>query len=226
VLIAGVFFPDYAGTMIFAMYILGIVMAVVMALVFKKTILKEESSPLIMELPIYQKPTLHGSVRHAWDRGYLFLRKAGTYLLAGAMVLWFLANTGPTGFGVEVGDSFIGIIGNLGTFIFAPQGFPWQVVAALIFGLLAKEIVVEALGIIYSVQGAAAIGGALLTALNPLSGLALMVFVLLYTPCLATVGIIRTETGSWRWAGFSVAYQLGLAYLVSLMVVLIGGLLL
>ncbi|MHA1938680.1 MAG: nucleoside recognition domain-containing protein, partial [Candidatus Thorarchaeota archaeon] len=113
VLIAGVFFPDYSGTMVFLMYILGIIMAVFMALVFKKTILKEESSPLIMELPTYQRPTLHGSVRHAWDRGYLFLRKAGTYLLVGAMILWFLANTGPSGFGVDSSESFIGIIGSL-----------------------------------------------------------------------------------------------------------------
>lgn len=224
VLIAGVFFPDYSGTMVFLMYILGIIMAVIMALVFKKTILKEESSPLIMELPTYQKPTLHGSVRHAWDRGYLFLRKAGTYLLVGAMILWFLANTGPSGFGVNSSESFIGIIGNWGTIIFAPQGFPWQIVAALIFGLLAKEIVVEALGIIYTVQGEAAIGAALATALSPLSALALMVFVLLYTPCIATVGTIKSETGSWKWAGFSVAYQLILAYCMSILVVLVGGL--
>jgi ferrous iron transport protein B len=224
VLIAGVFFPDYSGTMVFLMYILGIIMAVFMALVFKKTILKEESSPLIMELPTYQRPTLHGSVRHAWDRGYLFLRKAGTYLLVGAMILWFLANTGPSGFGVDSSESFIGIIGSLGTVIFAPQGFPWQIVAALIFGLLAKEIVVEALGIIYSVQGEAAIGATLAATLSPLSALALMVFVLLYTPCIATVGTIRSETGSWKWAGFSVAYQLILAYSMSTLVVLIGGL--
>jgi ferrous iron transport protein B len=171
VLIAGVFFSDYAGTMVFVMYILGIVMAVFMALIFKKTILKEESSPLIMELPTYQTPTAHGSFRHAWERGYLFLRKAGTYLLAGAIILWFLANTGPAGFGIDSSESFIGIIGNAGALIFAPQGFPWQIVAALIFGLLAKEIVVEALGIIYSVQGEAAIGGMLAAALSPLSAL-------------------------------------------------------
>ncbi|MFW9889761.1 MAG: nucleoside recognition domain-containing protein, partial [Candidatus Thorarchaeota archaeon] len=139
------------------------------------------------------------------------------------IILWFLANTGPGGFGAESHESFIGIIGGLGTIVFAPQGFPWQIVAALIFGLLAKEIVVEALGIIYSVQGEAAIGASLAAALSPLSALALMVFVLLYTPCIATVGIIRSETGSWKWTGFSVAYQLILAYAVSLLVVLIGG---
>ncbi len=223
VLIAGVFFPDYAGTMVFLMYILGILMAVTMALLFKETILREESSPLIMELPTYQKPTLHGSIRHAWERGSLFLRKAGTYLLAGAIVLWFLANTSPTGFGVAADESFIAMIGNLVAPVFALHGFPWQIVSALIFGLLAKEIVIEALGIIYSVQGEAAIGTVLAMSLSPPSALALMVFVLLYTPCLATIGTMRSETGSWKWAGFSVAYQVLLAYLMSLLVVVIGG---
>ena len=224
VLIAGVFFPDFAGTMVFVMYILGIVMAVAMALLFKGTILREEASPLIMELPTYQRPTLHGSFRHAWDRGFLFLRKAGTYLLAGAIMLWVLANTGPTGFGAAADESFIAMIGNLGAPLFALHGFPWQIVSALIFGLLAKEIVVESLGIIYSVQGEAAIGTMLAMSLSPLSALALMVFVLLYTPCIAAVGTIRSETGSWKWAGFSVLYQVLLAYLISLFIVLIGGL--
>ena len=132
--------------------------------------------------------------------------------------------TGPTGFGVPTEESFIAMIGNVGAPLFAPHGFPWQIVSALIFGLLAKEIVVEALGIIYSVQGEAAIGTVLALSLSPLSALALMVFVLLYTPCIATVGTIKSETGSWKWAGFSVVYQVLLAYLMSLLVVLIGGL--
>ncbi|NHJ13540.1 MAG: ferrous iron transport protein B [Candidatus Thorarchaeota archaeon] len=224
VLIAGVFFPDFAGTMVFLMYILGIIMAVLMALVFKRTLFQEESSPLIMELPTYQMPTLHGSLRHAWERGFLFMRKAGTYLLVGAMLLWVLANTGPAGFGVSVDASFVAIIGRLGEPLFSVHGFPWQIVTALIFGLLAKEVVVESLGIIFSAQGDVAIGSALLSALSPLSAFALMVFVLLYTPCIATVATIRSETGSWKWAGVSVAYQVTLAFVVSLVIVLVGGL--
>ncbi|MHA2207138.1 MAG: ferrous iron transport protein B [Candidatus Thorarchaeota archaeon] len=224
VLIAGVFFADFAGTMVFLMYILGIVMAILMTLIFKNTLFKEETSALLMELPRYQVPTLHGSFRHAWDRGSLFLRKAGTYLLAGAIILWLIANTGPAGFGVPVDESFIAILGALGEPIFAPLGFPWQIVSALIFGLLAKEIVIESLGIIFSVQSEAAITTALTLSISPISAIALMVFVLLYTPCIAAVGTIRKETGSWRWAAFSVVYQLILAYLMALVVVLVGGL--
>ncbi len=225
VLIAGVFFPDFAGTMVFLMYILGIMMAVLMALVFKKTLFREKTSPLLMELPMYQVPTIHGTITHAWERGVLFLKKAGTYLLAGAIILWFLANIGPAGFGVPIEESFVAIIGNAVTPVFAPIGFPWQIVTALLFGLLAKEVVVESLGIIFSVQGTVAIGASLAGVLGPVQALALMVFVLLYTPCIATIGAIKKETGSWKWAGFSVLYQVVLAYAAAFVIVLIGGLL-
>ncbi len=224
VLIAGVFFPEIAGTMVFLMYILGILMAIIMALVFKKTLFREKTSPLLMELPMYQIPTIHGTITHAWERGLLFLKKAGTYLLAGAIILWFLANIGPAGFGVPIEESFIAMIGNAFTPFFEPIGFPWQIVTALLFGLLAKEVVVESLGIIFSVQGKSAIAASLAGLLGPVQALALMVFVLLYTPCIATVGTIRKETGSWKWAGFSVFYQVVLAYIMAFLVVLIGGL--
>ncbi len=223
VLIAGVFFPDIAGTMVFLMYLLGIVMAVIMALIFKNTIFKEQTSPLLMELPMYQVPTLHGTLTHAWERGTIFLKKAGTYLLGGAIFIWFIANIGPAGYGVPVEQSFVAIFGNTIAPLFTPLGFPWQIVTALIFGLLAKEVVVESLGVIFSVQGNAAIAATLSGLLGPVQALALMVFVLLYTPCIATVGAIKKETGSWKWAGFSVLYQVILAYIVALVVVLIGG---
>ena len=225
VLIAGVFFPDIAGTIVFLLYILGIAMAVTMALVFKKTIFKEESTPLLMELPMYQVPTFHGSVIHMWERASLFLKKAGTYLLAGAIILWFISNTGPGGFVVPVEESFVSILGHFFEPIFAPLGFNWQIVAALIFGLLAKEVVVEAISIIYAVQGEAALAGALAASITPVSALALMVFVLLYTPCIAVIGIIRKETGSNKWTVFSVVYQIVLAYTAALVVVVVGGLL-
>ena len=223
VLIAGVFFPEIAGTMVFLMYLLGIVMAVIMALIFKKTLFKEESAPLLMELPQYQMPTVHGSFRHAWDRGMLFLRKAGTYLLAGAMIIWFISNIGPSGFGVPVEESFVAIFGNLMAPIFTFHGFPWQIVTALIFGLLAKEVVIESLGVIFAVQGDAAIAATLSGLLDPVQALALMVFVLLYTPCIAAVGTIKKETQSWKWAGVSVAYQMLLAYIISLAIIIVGG---
>ncbi len=223
VLFAGVFFPAYAGTVIFFMYIFGIVIAIVMATLFKRFLFKGESSPLVMELPMYQVPTVHGSIHHMWERGLGFLKQAGTYLFAGSLIIWVASSFGPAGYGVPIGDSFISIIGKLSQPIFAPMGFTWQIVVGLIFGILAKEAVIQALSIIFAVQGTGGLNIALLASISPISALALMVFVLLYVPCVGTIGAVKKETGSWRWTGFSVIYQMVLAYVVALMVYLIGG---
>jgi ferrous iron transport protein B len=224
ILIAGVFFPAIAGTVVFLLYMLGIVMAIVVAIIFKKTILREESSSMLMELSQYQIPTVHGSFRHMWDRGLMFIRTAGTYLLFGSIVMWILSSFGPAGVGVPIDETFAAILGKLFAPIFTPLGFSWQVVMGLIFGFLAKEAVIQTLAIVYAVGGVP-LHTALVGSMTPITAVAFMVFVLLYIPCLATVGAIRKETGSWKWTGFAVAYQLVLAYLVALLVVVIGGVL-
>ncbi len=223
ILIAGVFFPAYAGTMVFVMYILGIVMAILVSLVFKKVLFREESSSLLMELSQYQIPTAHGSFRHMWDRGLLFLKTAGTYLLVGSIVMWVLSSFGFAGYGVPVDASFASLLGKFLEPLFVPLGFSWQIVTALIFGFIAKEAVIQTLSIIYAVAGSVTLEGALLASITPLSAFAFMVFVLLYIPCLATIGAIRKETGSWKWTAFSMIYQLILAYIVSLVVIILGG---
>jgi ferrous iron transport protein B len=222
ILIAGVFFPTIAGTVVFLMYMLGIVMAIIVAIIFKKTILREESSSMLMELSQYQVPTAHGSFRHMWDRGILFIRTAGTYLLVGSIIIWALSAFGPAGVGVPIDESFASILGRFFEPVFGPLGFSWQVVTGLIFGFIAKEAVIQSLAIVYAVGGVA-LETALLGSMTPLTAIALMVFVLLYVPCIATVGAIRKETGSWRWTGFSVLYQIVLAYLVAALVIFIGG---
>jgi len=224
ILIAGVFFPDFAGTMVFLMYILGIVMAIVVSLIFKKTLFREESSSLLMELSQYQIPTAHGSFRHMWDRGVLFLKTAGTYLLIGSIIMWFLSSFGFGGYGVPVDSSFASLLGKMIEPLFIPLGFTWQIVTALVFGFIAKEAVIQTLSIIYAVGGSATLAAALTASISPLMAFAFMVFVLLYVPCLATVGAIRKETGSWKWTAFSIMYQLILAYIVTLGVIFIGGL--
>ncbi|MBD3406896.1 MAG: ferrous iron transport protein B [Candidatus Lokiarchaeota archaeon] len=225
VLIAGIFFPTIAGTVVFFMYILGIIMAVVMATIFKKTLFREESSPLLMELSMYQIPTVHGAIHHMWERGVLFLRQAGTYLLAGSVVIWMLSSFGPNGFGVPVQESFISIIGQFIQPLFAPLGFDWRIVVALIFGLMAKEAVVQSLAIIYSVQSDTAIAASLLASISPITAFALMVFVLLYVPCIATIGAIRKETESWKWTLLAVSYQMIVAYLMAGLIISLGGIL-
>jgi len=220
VLVAGAFFGVYAGSAIFSMYLLGIVLAILMALLFRKTLLRGEPSPFIMELPMYKMPTFHGSVIHMWERGVVFIKKAGTYLLAGAVILWFLS---AYPWGATIEGSYAGQIGRLLEPFFKPLGFDWRIATSLLFGFMAKEIVVGSLGVIYAVEGETAIGAALAASISPASAFALMAFTLIYVPCLATVGVIKKETGSWKWVGLTVLYEIILAYAVALVIVVIGG---
>jgi ferrous iron transport protein B len=224
VLIAGALFPDYAGTAVFSMYILGIVLAVLMALLFRKIIpaLKGKPGPFVMELPPYQMPTAKSVGILTWERGFVFIKKAGTILFLGALLLWFLSSF-PWGAGVE--SSYAASLGRTFQPIFAPLGFSWIAVTALIFGFLAKEIVVGTFGIIFAIEGEEAIQAAVAGHMTPVTGLAFMAFTLIYIPCLATIGIVKQETGSWKWVGFLVLYGLILAYAVAAIIVGIGSLL-
>ncbi|MGD6808824.1 MAG: ferrous iron transport protein B [Candidatus Bathyarchaeia archaeon] len=223
VLIAGAFFASNAATAVWSMYLIGIVVAILFALLLRKTILKGEPAPFIIELPTYKMPTFRGSVLHMWERGVSFLKKAGTYLLVGAVIIWALSVL-PWGVEPGSGESLIGLVGQTLQPIFAPLGFSWQIVSSLVFAFLAKELVVESLGVIYGVAGEASIQGALIASITPVSAFALMVFTLLYVPCLATVGVIKKETGSWKWTLFAVASEMVIAYVAALAIVGIGGL--
>jgi len=226
VVIAGALFPDYAGTVVFSMYILGITLAVLMALLFRKVIpaLKGKPGPLILELPPYLTPTPASVGMLTWERGVVFVKKAGTILFAGAVLMWFLTYF-P--WGVEPGsaESYAGKLGQAVQPIFSPLGFSSALVIALIFGFLAKEIIVETLGILYGAEEEAAIKSAIAANVSPVTGFAFMAFVLTYLPCLATVGIVKAETGSWKWVGFLILYELLLAYAVAAVIVGIGSLL-
>lgn len=218
VLLAGAFFPAQAGTVVFGMYLLGPLFAVGMALLLRHTVLRGRPAPLIMELPPYSLPTPRGLTVHTWERGKVFLRKAGTILLLGALLIWALS-AHPWGAPVE--DSYLGQFGRALAPVFRPLGFDWKGTVALISGFMAKEIVVGTFGVLYGVEGEAEIGQALAGAMTPLAAFAFMAFVLLYVPCLATIGVVRAEAGG-RWAVFAVAYELFLAYLVALLIVGVG----
>ena len=220
ILFAGAFFGAAAGVVVFLLYVLGIAAAIGSAKLFRHTILPGESSPFIMEMPPYRLPTVWTSLLHMWSRGAMYVRKAGTIVFAGALVVWCLASF-P--FGVEYGSSasLAGALGHLLAPLVAPLGFDWKIAVALLFGFVAKEVVVGSLGVLYGTgEEGDALSMALLAdpGLSAVTALALMVFVLLYTPCLATIATIRKETGSWRWTGFSVAYGLVLAWLLALIV--------
>jgi len=221
VLLAGAFFGASAGTAIFGIYILGILVAILTAKLLRNTVLKGEPAPFIMEMPRYHLPSMNLVLAHTWERTWMYMRKAGTVILFGAIIVWFMASL-P--WGVEYGseDSVAGMLGKAIEPLLAPLGFDWRIVVALLFGFVAKELVAGTLGVLYGgVEG----GGSLVKGLtDPSSGLngasaaGLMAFTLLYTPCLATVGAIWKETGSLRWTAFSIAYGMVLAWIMAFLI--------
>ncbi|MDD3513010.1 MAG: ferrous iron transport protein B [Synergistaceae bacterium] len=211
VLFSGIFFGAYAGTAVFSLYVLGIVVAVLAAKVLGSTLFKGESSQLVMELPPYHVPSLSMVLRHAWERGFLFLQKAGTFILLSVIAVWVLASF-P--WGVEYGssESIVGRIGQILAPVFAPAGFGfWQAAVALFFGFLAKEVVVGTLGALLG-AGEAGLAAALPGLFTPLSAYAFLVMTLLYVPCVAAVAAFRRETGSWAWTFFMIAYTTLIGY--------------
>jgi len=214
ILFAGTFFPTHAGTVIFFMYALGIVVAIFTGLLFKRIFFKGEVAPLIMELPPYRMPTLKTVLIHMWERSSVFLKKAGTIIAAGVVLVWFLSSMPP---GVEYAsrESWIGSLGALFAPLFKPGGFGfWQAAVALIFGILAKEVVVGTLGTLYGVEEES------LTKVLPkyftnLSALSFMVMSLLYIPCIAAIGVIKAETNSWRWTGLAVGWSLFVGWIIA-----------
>lgn len=217
ILFAGVFFPAMAGTVVFGLYFLGIVVAIGSALLFRHTILKGESSPFIMELPPYRKPKLGGTLLHMWERGSQYLKKAGTFIFAAAMVIWALASL-P--FGVEYGSeaSYAGALGHALAPLLSPLGFDWRITVALVFGFFAKEVVVGALGVLYQAGEGNGLSEAIGGSMTAPVALGLMSFVLVYTPCVATLAVMWRETRSWKLTAFQVVYSLVLAYVLAFVV--------
>lgn len=220
-LFVSAFFTENQGLIIFSLYMLGIIMAIIMGLIFKKTLFKGLSSPFVMELPPYRLPTIKGTLIHMWERGKIFLIKAGTLILAAVLVIWFL---GSLPLGVEYGSeqSAIGMIGKAISPIFKPLGFgTWQASVALLFGVLAKEVVVGTMGTLYG-AGEEGLGTILKSSFTPLTAYTFMVFTLLYVPCIAVLATIKKETNSWKWMLFSAGYLMAIAWIVSFIVYRLG----
>ncbi|HEY5494478.1 MAG TPA: ferrous iron transport protein B [Candidatus Anoxymicrobiaceae bacterium] len=223
-LFTAAFFAANQGTITFSLYLMGVILAIAMAKLFRKTLFRGESEPFVMELPPYRWPTAKGTVVHMWERGSLFLRKAGTVILAGSVIIWLLAYL-PWGVTYGSSASIAGKIGHFFEPLVKPLGFDWRAVVALLFGFVAKEIVVSTFGALLGGGTRATITTRLHTIFTPLTAYTFMAFTLLYTPCLATVAVIKKETGSWKWAAFAVAYSLVLAWLVAFLIYRVGLLL-
>lgn len=232
-LIAGAFFPQYAGLVVFSLYVIGLLFAIGSGILLKKTVFKGEAAAFVLELPPYRMPTLKNCLMHVWERVRGFLVKAGTLILAMSVVLWFLQSFGWDGSVVMVEDAAHSFLGAVGTFIapvFKPLGFgTWQAAVALLTGLVAKEAVVSSMSMFYGfaagASGAAVAGALSGTFATPVAAYAFLVFILLYVPCVAAVSTIRKEMNSTRWTLRSIAWQLGAAYIGSFLVYQIGSLL-
>lgn len=224
VLFAGTFFAARQGLVIFSLYLLGVVLAIVMGRLFKTYLFRGETSHFVMELPPYRLPTLRSTLVHMWERGSAFVRKAGTVIVGVVVLVWALSSL-PWGVEYASGSSLLGRLGGLVAPVLAPAGFgTWEAAAALMFGLLAKEVVVGTLGVVYG-TGEEGLAGAVRAHFTPLSAYAFMVMALVYVPCVATIAAIRRETNSWGWAAFAVGYSLALGWVMAVLIYQLGRLL-
>lgn len=229
---AATLFAGYNQTLIiYSIYMIGIVVAVVSALILSKTLFKGDTSNFIMELPQYRIPTLKSVLIHAWEKVKGFAIKAGTIILASTILIWFLSNFNFSGM-CEMEDSILASLGNMIAWIFAPLGFgDWRAAVGVVTGWIAKENIVSTFGVLFgatdaiaeaAMEGAAALPG-ISAVFTKASAFAYMTFNLLCMPCFAAVGAIKREMGSWKWTGITVGFQMVVAYIVALIVYLLCG---
>ena len=258
VLLVGAFFPAaWGGSIFLGLYLLGVLVAVLLANLLRRTAVRREPGALIFELPDYKRPRLRLALKNMWDNGKHYLQKAGTVILAAAVIAWFLfsfpqappavagAAGGAAGMAgtispegapqpgaleqAQVFHSFAGRLGRALEPVFRPLGFDWRVVVGLLGATLAKEIMLSTMGVVYGASEEAALESPTLvqmvrvsSGLSPLTALALMVFVLLYMPCLPTLAVMSRELGSVRLTAAAVALHFSVAYLLALMIVSAG----
>lgn len=231
-LFAVMFFPENAANIVFAMYFLGIAVAILMAKVLTKTIFEGEESAFLLELPPYRMPDIKTVLLETWDKGKGYLVKAGTIIFSMSIAIWFLSNFNSSGMTEEMDESYLAGIGSATAVLFAPQGFDtWEAGASIVTGVLAKEAVISTMGILYgaedevstepddaeeasSLLAATSLG----TTFTPLTAIAFMIFVQLYSPCVTALGTIKKETRSWKWMGFAFLYTCAVAWILSLVV--------
>ncbi len=291
VLIIGAVFPDNPGIMLFGLYILGIVMAASMAILFKKTIFKSQEAPFVMELPPYRIPTFQTTLRHMWNKGVQYLQKMGGVILVASILIWALGyfpreSSYSKSFDVQIEqnskfyqekiaqldkndslsiknleseyfhnenllltekenrrqeNSYIGRLGKGIAPVLEPLGFDWKMGVSIITGIAAKEIVVSTMGVLYQADLEADENSQTLIhkireekytegnkkgqkIFTPLVSISFMIFILLYFPCMAVIAAIKKESGSWKWALFTIVYTTALAWIMSFLVFQIGSL--
>ena len=245
ILIAGAIFPNYAGTVIFGLYLTGILMAILISILFKKTIFKSEDAPFVMELPPYRMPTGKVIFSHMWDKGRHYLQKMGGVILIAVILIWaleyFPQGSRNTPHEEQLKNSYIGQFGRAIEPVIRPLGFDWRMGVSLITGAAAKEVVVSTLGVLYSPNdhqqkktaadlpsilknekytSGPSIGKPVFT---PIAGISFLLFILIYMPCVAVIATVKKESGSIKWPLFLISYTTILAWILSFSVFQVGS---
>jgi ferrous iron transport protein B len=290
ILILGAFFPNKAGSLLFMIYLIGIVIAILMAILFKKTLFKGDDIPFVMELPPYRIPTIKSTIRHMWFKASQYLKKMGGVILIAVIIIWALEyypknvkysrdyasqieqisnqieqkskpNTADQPINGELindleakkyiienqmvaekqANSYLGRIGKTIEPVISPLGFDWKMGVSLLSGIAAKEIVVSTLGVlvqagnnsdetnqtlIHNLKNEVHTSGPRVgqKVYTPLSAFSFLLFILIYFPCVAVIAAIKKESGSWKWAAFTILYTTTLAWIVSFAFYQIGSL--
>ncbi|HRX30975.1 MAG: ferrous iron transport protein B [Bacteroidales bacterium] len=280
ILILGAFFPAHAGNMLFLIYLIGILLAIGTAILFKKTIFRDKDAPFVMELPPYRLPTVRSTLMHMWEKGSQYLKKMGGVILVAVIFVWALGYYPQNGKYTKVCDSLIveksndlalvqnnegvrdslqtaiqtltlmreakqqenSYLGRIGKFIepaIRPLGFDWKMGVSLLSGVAAKEIVVSTLGVLYQADNGdgsnnlaeklraethskGKLKGS--TVFTPVTALSFLIFILVYFPCVAVISAIKNESGSWKWALFTIIYTTSLAWVLAYVIYHVGNL--
>ena len=246
-LITGAIFQKHAGTVIFLVYITGIILAVLVSIIFKKFLFKNREAPFVMELPPYRMPTVRVITRHMWEKARQYLKKMGGIILIAVIIIWALEYF-PGGSSMNqtqrLQQSYIGKIGKFIEPVIEPLGFDWRMGVSLITGAAAKEVVVSTMGVLFNTPSAddfnlrADLTAKLQSAtydsghkkgekiFTPLAGISYILFILIYMPCIAVIATVRRESGHWKWALFLMLYTTVLAWSLSFIVYQLGSLIL
>jgi len=223
VLLSGMFFGKYAMFAAFSMYVIGMIVAVLVSLVLSKIMKVEHVNNLLIELPEYKAPNARSIWIYVWEKIKEYITKAGTTIFVASVAVWLLMNFGPHGMVADMADSFGASLGKLLVPVMKPAGLGyWQIVLALLSGIAAKEVVVSSLSVLYGITNVSSATGmtSLVTMLGAqgftsINAYAMMLFCLLYVPCIATIAMVRQETKSRKWTIISVCMQLGIAWLTA-----------
>lgn len=226
ILFSEMFFGSHAMVVAYSMYLIGLMVAILVALVLhgiEKAQNRQTEDYLLIELPEYKMPDLHTVAIYMWEKVKSYLEKAGTTIFVATILIWFLLNFGPSGYTTDAGESFGAILGHVLVPLFRPIGLGfWQICLALLAGISAKEVVVSSCAVLFGINNASSGAGmaefaADLEAIGftSLNALCLMIFCLLYVPCAAALATIHKESGSWKWTAFEAFFQLATAWLVT-----------